>query len=181
MNPPCRHGVPDGASTAEKRRIVEECDRRLNEIDDVNQRVGAFFDFWCHPSRSHVVSKELAALYFATATDALLDDGPNTSSMEDFSYIETTYGIDILEMAEKGVDRFIQDLRQNGQSHENSEIVRQIGTRDGLLRYLSKAIPCTCLDSPEQQEQEQKDASQEDQEQDGNVALLVTVKQCEIA
>lgn len=168
MNPPCRHGVPDGASTAEKRRIVEECDRRLNEIDDVNQRVGAFYDFWCHPSRSHVVSKELAALYFATATDALLDDGPN---MEDFSYIETTYGIDILEMAEKGVDAFIQDLRQNGQSHENSEIVRQIGTRGGLLRYLSKAIPCTCLDRLEQQ-QEQKDGSQD--YQDGNVALLVT-------
>jgi hypothetical protein len=148
---------------AEKTRIVEECDRLLNEIDDVNQRVGAFFDFWSHPSHSHVVTKELAALYFATATNALLDDddGPK---MEDFSYIETTYGIDILEMARKGVDTFIQDLRQHGQSHENAQIVHQIATRHGLLSYLAKAIPCTCLDNLVQ---EQKGGSQTFQ--DGNV------------
>jgi hypothetical protein len=155
MDPPCRHGVPDGASAEEKTRIVEACDRRLNKIDDVNQRVGAFFDFWSHPSHSPCVDKDLAALYFATATDALLDGGPN---MEDFSYIETTYGIDILEMAEKGVATFMEDLQRHGQSRENAETVHRIGTRDGLRSYLAKTIPCTCLDN---QTQEQTVASQD--------------------
>jgi hypothetical protein len=139
----CQHGVPDSASTKEKARLVEECDIVLHELD-VKERVGAFFAFWSHPSHSHVVDEGLAALYFKTATDALLDGG--LPDMEDFAYIETTFGIDIKEMAEKGVAKFMDDLKQHGQSVENAEIVHEIRTRLGLLRYLSREIPCSCLD-----------------------------------
>jgi hypothetical protein len=152
MAPSCQHGVPDSGSTKEKARLVEECDILLHEIVDVKERVEAFFAFWSHPSRSHAVDEGLAALYFKTATDALLDDTTagttdccTCSKMEDFAYIETTFGIDIKEMAQKGVVKFMDDLKQHGQSIEHAEIVHEIRTRLGLLRFLTRQIPCSCL------------------------------------
>ena len=142
MAPCCQHGIPDSTSTHHKVRLMEECDNLLHEMD-VQERVGAFFAFWSHPSHSHAVDEDLAALYFKTATDALLDGGPN---MEDFAYIETTFGIDIKEMAQKGVTKFMNDLKQHGQSDEHAAIVHEIRTRLGLLRYLAREIPCSCLD-----------------------------------
>lgn len=115
-------------------------------LDAVEEQFGdrwfmTFFDFWLHPSRSHLVDEELSALYFARATDALLLGQPNA---EHIARLFATFGVDIKEMTEKGVAVFFEIRR--GPSRENTEALISIRTRDGLVRYLARAIPCSCLD-----------------------------------
>jgi hypothetical protein len=61
-------------------------------------------------------------------------------------------GIDVKEMADKGVAAFRNEMEQHGMSGANTKVMRQLlRTRDGLVRYLAKAIPCSCLNDLKKQ------------------------------
>lgn len=55
-------------------------------------------------------------------------------------------GVNFLDMVEKGVVAWEDGMRRHEQSRENIEMLGKIGTRDGLVTYLVKAIPCSCVD-----------------------------------
>jgi hypothetical protein len=48
-------------------------------------------------------------------------------------------------MAEKWVDAWLKENALHGQSNKRIEAVRQVPTRDGLVKYLAKAISLLLL------------------------------------
>ena len=138
----CIHGVAN-PSTIEKSSAMLQCCILLDEVEEQfgNRWFSTFYEFWAHPSRSHLVDEELSALYFARATDALLQGHPNA---EGIARLFATFGIDIKEMTEKGVATFLETRSVPNLANIKTLIV--IRTRGGLVRYLARAIPCSCLD-----------------------------------
>jgi hypothetical protein len=139
MAPACIHGVAN-PSTIEKSGAMLECAILLDAIEEQfgDRWFSTFLEFWSDQCHSHLVDEELSALYFARATDALLQGRPNA---EDMARLFAIFGVGIKEMTEKGIATFLES--QGGPSREDTEVLR---TRDGLVRYLARAIPCSCLD-----------------------------------
>jgi hypothetical protein len=148
----CTHGRPVGASAEEKERANKQgmaSSLFSSTVWPAAEREGtiaiadAFVDFWSHSSRSHLVDEDLCKVGFAEAADLLLDGGPKT---EYFARSLVDSSISYKQMAKKGVDVFASEWKRQGPSSESIETIHNIQTRAGLVKYLAKTIPCSCLD-----------------------------------
>jgi hypothetical protein len=54
------------------------------------------------------------------------------------------YCINFKELTQKEVDAFARELQAGGASKESLKTLNKIQTRDALVKYLAKAIPCSC-------------------------------------
>jgi hypothetical protein len=107
----------------------------LGQQPQAKDTVVAFFDFWFHPSRLYLqVDKGLSTLYFARATDALLQGGPDA---EIYSRYMAVYSIILKGIAGGMTSKKIQDTVAAIQSIQSS---------DGVMRFLAGMIPCPCMD-----------------------------------
>jgi hypothetical protein len=58
-------------------------------------------------------------------------------------------------MKATGVRTFMEGLKQTGQTKDNLEAMHKIRTRAHLaVKYVAKAIPCSCLDEQKKQAEE---------------------------
>jgi hypothetical protein len=114
----------------------------------LSEMISVFHIFWCDASRSHLVDEELYKIYIAAATDDLLYRG---AYGEDHARSRTRFAIDIQELAKIGVFSFLNNGMIRGQDRECAEARGKVLTRDGLVRYLARTIPCSCLDDLKKQ------------------------------
>jgi hypothetical protein len=118
-----------------------------------------FEQFWCEPKHARLIDAKLVRFCFAYATETILKgDMEETVRKRDIELSRrlTILGIYLATWFKLGKDTFLGALRGLPLESSNQQMmldfeasIGKLGTDRGMVLFLSKQIPCSCLDESE--------------------------------